>query len=218
MTQLSHPLPQPVAAGVPAQPAPWTPRGSVELLADQLAALDAWNRARRDSEQEIAASSGNREAALDARRRADALRRETDALRQRSDQALRASGSLLVAVPRPRALLVHRQSWLADKVAAALQAAGVTVLGVLDDGAEAVGWAVAEQPDLVLVEQMLPTLTGREVVRRVRAFSPRTVVAAQVPYEVDVQAMLDAGAHLALPRRVPPADMATALAERVRIS
>ena len=213
MTQVSAP-PTPA---VPSQPTPWTPRGSIELLADQLAALDAWNRSRRDLEQEIAAASANREASLDARRRANALRREADALRSRSDQALRSSGSLLVAVPRPRALLVHRQSWLCDKVSAALEAGGVRVLGVLDDGAEAVGWAVAEQPDLVLVEQMLPTLTGVEVVRRVRSFSPRTVVGVQVPYETDVQPMLDAGAHLALPRRVPPAELATALAERVSV-
>lgn len=196
----------------------WTPRSSVQLLADQLAALDAWNRARRDVEQEIAASLGNREAALDSRRRADALRRETEALQQRSEAALRASGGLLVAVPRARALLAHRQPWMATKVSAALEAAGISVIGELDDGAETVGWAVAEQPDVVLVEQMLPTLTGQEVVRRIRAFAPRTVIAVQVPYEADVAAMLAAGAHLALPRRVPPAELAAALVERVRVS
>jgi len=188
----------------------------VELLADQLAALDAWNRARHHSEQQIAAGSGNRESALDGRRRTDALRRETEALLRRSELALRATGGLLVAVPRPRALLVHRQPWMVQKVSAALAASGVRVLAMLDDGAEAVGWAVAEQPDLVLVEQMLPTLTGTEVVRRIRAFAPRTVVAVQVPHEADVPAMLGVGAHLALPRRVPPAELAAALVERVR--
>ena len=214
MTQVSDPS----TVVVPTQTAPWRPRGPVELLADQLSALDAWHRARRDSEEQIAAGSGNRETALDGRRRADALRREVDALLRRIEQALRASGDLLVAAPRPRALLAHRQSWLADKVAAALVAADVHVLGVLDDGAETVGWAVAEQPDLVLVEQMLPTIPGHQVVRRIRSFAPGTVVAAQVPYEADVPAMLDAGADLALPRRVPPAELAAALVERVRVS
>lgn len=197
-------------------PAPWTPRTTVEVLADQLAALDAWNATRRRAEQAFADVGTNREASLDARRRADAVRREVTALRARSAEHLRASGDLLRERPRPRALLVHRQSWLSGKVSGALEAGGVSVLGVLDDGAEGVGWAVAEQPDLLLVEAMLPTLTGHEVVRRVRAFSPCTVVAVQVGYEDDVPAMLDAGAHLAVPRRVPPVELAAAMLERLR--
>lgn len=194
----------------------WAPRSALELIAEQLAGVDAWNAARVRAEQQLAATPGNREAALDARRRTEALRREVDAVRCRSERALRDSGELMRALPRPRALIVHRQAWLCDKVAAGLEAAGVTVLGVLDDGADGVGWAVAEQPDLLLVEQMLPTLTGQEVVRRVRTFSPSTVIAAQVAYEPDVQPMLEAGADLAVTRRVPPADLTAALVERVR--
>lgn len=194
----------------------WTPRDPVELLTDQLAALDAWNAARRRAEHSLAETGSNREAALDARRRAVAVRREATALRARSAEHLRASGDLLRARTRPRALVVHRQTWLAGKVSASLEQGGVTVLGALDDGAEGVGWAVVEQPELLLVEAMLPTLPGPEVVRRVRAFSPSTVVAVQVGYEAEVPAMLDAGAHLAVPRRVPPAELAAAMLERLR--
>ena len=195
----------------------WAPRRALELIAEQLAGVDSWNAARVRAEQQLAATPGNREAALDARRRIEALRREVDAVRCRSELALRDSGELMRARPRPRALIVHRQAWLCGKVATGLAGAGVTVLGVLDDGADAVGWAVAEQPDLLLLEQMLPTLTGQEVVRRVRMFSPSTVIAAQVAYEPDVQPMLDAGADLAVTRRVPPADLTAVLLERVSV-
>lgn len=203
------------APGTAAPTARFTPRSSFELLGDQLAALDAWNADRRQAEQAIADVGKNREAMLDARRRATAVRRETEALVERSAASLRESGDLLLTVPAPRALVVHRQEWLCAKVSAALEAGGVRVLGVLGDGAEGVGWSVVDQPDLVLLDEMLPTLPGREVVRRVREFSPSTVVAVQVGYEQDVPAMLEAGAHLAVPRRVPPADLAALMLERL---
>jgi CheY-like chemotaxis protein len=194
---------------------PWAPRSPAELLADQLAALDAWNQSRRTAECELADAGTTREGALDARRRLSAVRRETAALLARSEHALRVSGELLRTAGRPRALLVHRQEWLRTALTTALEAEGVRVLAALDDGAEGVGWAVVEQPDLLLVEELLPTVTGIEVVRRVRAFAPRTVVAVQVSHEVGVQPMLEAGAHVALPRRVRPADLSRALVDAV---
>lgn len=194
---------------------PWLPRSPAELIADQLAAIDAWHSASRAAERELAASGTTREGALDARRRLSAVRREAAAVRACSEHALQVSGGLLRCGGRPRALLVHRQEWLRRALTAALEADGVRVLASLDDGAEGVGWVVAEQPDLLLVEELLPTVTGSEVVRRTRALSPRTVVAAQVSHEVGVQPMLDAGAHVALPRRVRPADLSRALAEAV---
>jgi two-component system response regulator RegX3 len=107
---------------------------------------------------------------------------------------------------------------LQQVVAGAQVVGGTTVLGVLDDGAAAVGWAVADQPDLLLLEEMLPTVPGREVVRRVREFSPSTVVAVQVGYADDVRPMLEAGAHLAVPRRVPPAELAATLLQQVQVA
>lgn len=189
----------------------WAQRTPLQLLEEQLHALKVWNRARRDAEQALAATGTNREAALDARRRAVTLQCEAEAVRARSADHLQNSGGLLRAAPRPRALLVHRQPWLSSKVTATLEHGGVDVLGVLDDGAAGVGWAVVDQPDLLLVEAMLPTLPGRDVVRRVREFCPGTVVAVQVGHEDDVQEMLDVGAHLAVPRRVPPAELTAAL-------
>jgi CheY-like chemotaxis protein len=200
-----------------AAPEPWSPRSPVELLADQLAAVDAWNAARRAAERELAEAGATREGGLDARRRLAAVRRETDALRARSEHALRSSGELLRTLGRPRALLVHRQEWLRRALGTALEAEGVEVLASLEDGAEGVGWAVAEQPDLLLVEELLPTVSGVEVVRRTRSFSPRTVVVAQVGHEGGVPTMLDAGAHLALPRRVPPAELSRALLDAVSV-
>lgn len=200
----------------PAPEAAWARRTSLQLLDDQLCGLAAWNRARRDIEQTLDAIGTSREAALDARRHGDALRCETDALQVRSAQHLQAAGELMWLASRPRALLVHRQPWLSAKVTAAFEADGVDVLGVLDDGAAGVGWSVVDQPDLLLVEAMLPTLSGRDVVGRVRAFCPSTIVAVQVGHEDDVAEMLDAGAHLAVPRRVPPAELAELLLSQVR--
>ena len=42
------------------------------------------------------------------------------------------------------------------------------------------------------------------------------LVAVQVGYEDAVQPMLEAGAHLAVPRRVPPAELAASLLEQLR--
>ncbi|MBW3611859.1 MAG: hypothetical protein KY438_10085, partial [Actinobacteria bacterium] len=71
-------------------------------------------------------------------------------------------------------------------------AAGVRVVARLDNGADALGVVVAEQPDLVLVEESLAMLPGQEVVREIRQFSPHTLVVAQVAYGDRAGQMLDA--------------------------
>ncbi len=135
----------------------------------------------------------------------EARRREQQALLARADQHLRESGQVLSGRAPTRAVLAHRNAWLRDAVAARLTAEGVEVVGVFEDGADAAGTVVIEQPDLLLVEDRLPTLTGLEVVRRVRGFAPLTVVGAQVLDSAGVQALVDAGAQAVFTRRVPPA-------------
>lgn len=81
------------------------------------------------------------------------------------------------------------------------------------NGAAAIGIAVAEQPDLVLVEDALPMTTGVQVVQQVRRFSPETVVAAQVAHGDAVPPLVDAGAAAVFVRSVPPADAAARLLE-----
>ncbi len=100
-----------------------------------------------------------------------------------------------------------------DKVAADLCLRHIEVVAKLTNGAEAVGAVVAEQPDLLLVEDSLPMMSGEDVVREVRTFAPPTRIGAQVAYDDRIAAMLEAGAHSACTRRVPPADVAAALAQ-----
>jgi DNA-binding NarL/FixJ family response regulator len=98
-----------------------------------------------------------------------------------------------------------------QKVADDLALRQIAVVARLTNGAEAVGAVVAEQPDLLLVEDSLPMMSGEDVVREVRTFAPLTRIGAQVAHDDRIAAMLDAGAHSAYTRRVPPADVAAAL-------
>ena len=197
LTDLSHPDPP--------------PRSQLELLQSQLAAIDAWNRARRACEEAEASVDMTREMRLDVSRRMEARRREQAAVVARADAHLRASGTVVAKNAAPRAVLAHRSTWLRDKVAARLTDSGVTVVASLEDGADAAGVVVVEQPDLVLVEDRLPTLPGQELVRRVRSFSPRTLVGVHVLDGGAVAPFMDAGAQAVFTRRIPPVEIADEL-------
>jgi CheY-like chemotaxis protein len=173
----------------------------------QLDAIDAWHRARRVAESAAQSSMNTRENRLDLNRRLEARRREQEALLERAAAQLRASGGVLAGRLRPRAVVAHRNPWLRDTVASRLRDEDVDVVGLFDDGADCAGTLVVEQPDLLLVEDRLPTLTGVEVVQRARQFSAQTVVGAQVLDAGSVAALFDAGAKAVFTRRVPPAEM-----------
>ena len=151
------------------------------------------------------------DAQLDLTRRMEARRREQHALLARADEQLRRSGQALGSRPGLRAVLAHRNGWLRTKVAARLEEHGVTVVGVFDDGADAAGTLVAEQPDLLLVEDRLPTLSGIQVVRRAREFAPQTVVGVQVLDSGEIPVLVSAGAQAVFTRRIPPVDIADQL-------
>lgn len=195
---------------VPAQGRIPSASSQYDLAARQLAALDAWHARRRVQQEAAAVGQRSREQRLDLARRMDVLREQHRAIVARTDVQLRASVEVLTQ-PRLRVLVVHRNTWFADKVRAALAGQGADVLPTLGNGAEAVGVAVAEQPDLMLVEETLPMLSGEDVVREVLAFSPRSVIAAQVGYDNAIAGMLDAGARAAYARRVPPAEVAVGM-------
>jgi CheY-like chemotaxis protein len=197
-------------ARVPAQGRP-AGRTQLDLMTAQLAAVDAWNAARRASEHAAEAVTLTREMRLDLSRRMEARRREQQALLARADAQLRESGGVLSGRARTRAVLAHRNAWLRDTVAKRLESRGIAVVGAFEDGAEAAGTIVVEQPDLVLVEDRLPTLSGVEVVRRVRTFAPDAVVGAQCMDAAGVQALVEAGAAAVFTRRIPPAEIADGL-------
>jgi CheY-like chemotaxis protein len=188
-------------------------RSDLDLARQQLAAIDRWHEARRATQEAAHRTTASREARMDLARRLDVIRAEHRAIVERTDAQLRSSVELLQRTTPRRAIVVHRSSWFTDKVAADLALRSIEVVARLTNGAEAVGAAVAEQPDLLLVEDSLPMMSGEDVVREVRAFAPLTRIAAQVAYDNRIAAILEAGAHSAHTRRVPPADVAAALAD-----
>ena len=190
-------------------------RSQLDLLKDQLAAVDAWNAARREGEAAAETGVLSREMRLDLSRRLEARRREHSAVVARAEQHLRESGGGLTAAVRRRAVLAHRNAWLRNSVAERLVDLGVDVVGVFDDGADAAGTVVVEQPDLVLIEDRLPTLSGLELVQRIRSFSPSTVIGVQCLDEGGVPVFVRAGAEPVFTRRVPPADIAEHLVGRL---
>ena len=189
--------------------AAWTPR-SVEVLTEQRArAIERFTQARVMAEQAATAADRSREARNELSRRLQVLRRQHDALAARtSEQRVRTSQVLGSAAPR-RAVIAHRDGRFVHAVIGALGDAGVEVVARLDNGADVVGLAVAEQPDLVLVDDALEMLPAREVVRALREYCPQTLVVAQV--DGAGSALREAGAAMVLAREVPPAHAASAL-------
>ena len=197
----------PVAEWAAASPG----RSQLELLTAQVRAIDAWNRSNRLSRDADAVIGLTREMRLDLNHRMEARRREQVALVARVDEQLRSSGQLLSTRRPLRAVLAHRNAWLSGKVSARLEERGVTVVGVFSDGADAAGTIVAEQPELVFFEDRLPSLAGGDLVRRVRDFSPLSVIGAQVEDSRGIAPLVDVGAHAVFTRRIPPVDIADQL-------
>ncbi|MCU1673299.1 MAG: Response regulator receiver domain [Frankiales bacterium] len=181
------------------------------MLHDQVLGIDSWNAARRAAEA-APAEGGSRESRLDQARRRDVLQRVQETLIERTRQQMADPARPLAATAAPRVIVVHRNEWFRGKVASALRDAGVHVVCALENGADAVGAAIAEQPDLVLLEDRLPMIGASEVIRWLTEHAPHTICAVQVARDHDLGTFLDAGARTAFSRRVPPVDVAEELA------
>ncbi len=186
--------------------AAWRPRTELDLAAQQLQAIARFNAARRMAESAAAAAARSREMRMDVTRSLEVLRREHDAVVRRAHEQLRVTGALLRGTPERRVVIAHRNEWFVGKVTRVLRDSGVLVVAQVDNGADAVGIAVAEQPDLLVVEDTLAMVPGEQVVREVRSYCPQTAVAAQVAYGDRVRALLQAGAGTVFTRQVPPLD------------
>ena len=187
-------------------------RTDLDLAMLQVAAIERFNDYRREA-QAAADAASSREARMDANRLRDVLRRQHEALVAHCDEQLATATRPALSLADRRVVIAHRNEWFTGKVAATLTEQGLRVVATTANGADAVGVAVAEQPDLLLVEDALPMTTGVQVVRQVRRFSPQTLVAAQVGYGDGMPALLDAGAAAVFVRSVPPADIAARLLE-----
>jgi CheY-like chemotaxis protein len=215
---LVTPDPASTASRTDAQPSGEGPSGrsQLDLLTAQIRAVDAWARSNRLTQDAAEVISASREKRLDLSHRMEARRREQAALIARVDQQLRASGQPIVGHGRVRAVLAHRNEWLAGRVASRLGQHGVVVVGIFGDGADAAGAIVAEQPELVLLQDRLPSLTGRDLVQRVREFSPLSVIGAHVEDSRSITPLSDVGAHAVFTRRIPPSDIADQLLSCLR--
>lgn len=206
MTLLDHvpAVRTPLSSGAPR----WRPRTELDLVAQQLRAIERFNCARHAREQAAADRSRTREMRLDASRSMQVLRRQHDALVARADAQLRASGDALHSTRERRAVLAHRSGWFLREVARVLEDRGVSVVAQVDNGADAVGLLVAEQPDLVLVEDALAMARGDDVVREAREFAPGTLVGVHVGSDDRVRPLLEAGAAAVFPRLTRPQEVA----------
>ena len=187
----------------------WRPRDPDALRRDREAAVEAFQARARTAEQAALLAEHTREQRLDARRRLDALQRQQRALVERAAETARLSAE--VVDPRPRVVVAHRQPWLRDRLSAGLLGAGLQVVGQVENGADALGLTVAEQPDLLFVEDALPMVGGLQVLAESRELAPATLVAVQVAYASDVGRAVEVGAAAAFPRTARPADIAEAL-------
>lgn len=186
-------------------------RSELQLAAQQADAIAAFTRSHRTAHEARQAAARSREMKLDNARATEVLRREHAALVARAHEHLRLTGTVLRSTGARRVVLAHRSEWFRGKLSRVLTDGGLHVVAVLDNGADAVGVTVAEQPDLLLVEDTLAMVPGEAVVREVLRFCPDTVVAAQVASSDGVGALLDAGAHEVFTRQVPPAEVARRL-------
>ncbi|MCW2606416.1 MAG: hypothetical protein JWO60_1109 [Frankiales bacterium] len=177
------------------------------LAQRQLAAIESFQQARRALEAVEPEVSAPRDARLDLARRLDVVRRQHAALVERTQQAL-ALGLDLADTGRPRALVVHRSTWYAERLSSALVEEGVVVLARLENGADAVGACVADQPDLLLLEDPLPMMTGEQIVREVARWSPQTCVCVQSDDAGLAEQLRRAGAREVLGRQAPPVQVA----------
>ena len=66
------------------------------------------------------------------------------------------------------ALIIEDNNELAIIFSQALQAAGFTT-GIIRDGGQALAWLAITKPDVVVLDLHLPHVSGREILRQIRA-------------------------------------------------
>lgn len=170
--------PQPHATCVPEQGRRRALLPPTDRIRRQVAAIDAWIAARRARELALQDPGLNRDQRLDVAREIEALRRAHDAIKGRCARGLGAEPEPM-SQPGPTAVIAHRHTWFGDKLASLLGEHGVTVLVCTDNGAEALGAVVAEQPDIVLVGDRLAMMSGSALLAGARLYAPGTLRAAQ---------------------------------------
>lgn len=180
-----------------------------DRIVRQLQSMDAWIAARREREQALYAQGRRTRAEhMDVAREIDVLRRTHDAIKGRCASGLDSAIEPLLA-PGPTAVIAHHHAWFVDKLAAHLGEHGVTVVVCTDNGAEALGALVAEQPDLLVLGDPLAMMPAATLMAEARRYAPGTLLAVQAgPEHADQLWGLD---DTVFHRQDPPAVVAEAL-------
>lgn len=149
-----------------------------ERLVLQVQGIDAWVAARRERERVLCVPGLSRYQRMDVAYEVEALRRTHDAIKGCCARGLHAAIEPM-RWAAPTAVIAHRQPWFSNKLALHLSQLGMTVLVRTDNGAEALGAVVAEQPDVVFVGDRLAMMAGDAVLAESRTYAPRTLLVAQ---------------------------------------
>ena len=146
-----------------AVPAGRNGRTPAQSVAGSLRAIDAWHLAR-------SRGADGRELLSTAEQR------QLEAIVMSTSQQLEQSGPPLAASLCPRVLVGHHDERFVDALLTASPQAGLIVVAYCWDGDRVVGFAVAEQPDVLILSDELPGPCLDQVVCDVRRFSPGTVI------------------------------------------
>lgn len=150
-----------------------------------------------------------RDERLHAAREVKALRRTHDTIKGRCARGMEVQLEPI----RWRgltAVIAHRHAWFVDELASLLGDHGVTLVVCTDNGAEALGAVVAEQPDIVLAGDRLAMISGRQLLAQSRLYAPSAQLAGQASDAGEADA-LRAVADSVFLRHHAPAVVADAL-------
>jgi DNA-binding NarL/FixJ family response regulator len=112
-----------------------------------------------------------------------------------------------------RVLLVDDSPRLRQRVRAALERAGLVVVGEAADGAQALAQATAHHPDVVLMDLCMPGMDGIQATQALRSQQPKIRVVLWTGRD-DTQlasAIRRSGAHAGLPKGIRTGELIATL-------